>query len=249
MIDPIELHRLADGDVSAEESAVLRDRLQASPNDMREYESIVTLKRAMVQYVKPVDSKEAWKACRLRIRDLERARSTERIVTRYAWALCGVFFIAIVGGGLANRARTDQAVSISDISRIATTLAPPRTPPKKDAARERWLDDLLGQARRSVDPNRLEIVQYANGQLDGRPVTAFYLQDTTGRLTLLAMPGAFSLQGAPALPADRTFKLGHLQGLNCVVWSDGKDTWCLVANRDYEDLVNTASLLTQAPPR
>lgn len=245
MIDPNELHALADGELSAERSEELRQMLQRSEVHRRQLESIVALKTVIRSQSANLEVGDAWVACRARIKELDRAKATERIVGRYSWALCGVFFVAIVAGGFANRNVHRNSVSVSDFSRIATTIAPAQQPPAQDAARERWLDSLLGAARRSVDPNRLEIVGYAMGELDMRPVTAFYLKDHLGRVALLAMPGNLDLQGSQPLSKDGRFKVGHLGGQNCVVWSDGEHTWTVVGNRGYEDLVRTASILQQ----
>jgi anti-sigma factor RsiW len=249
MIDPIELHAFADGELSAEREAVLRKQLAESPQAQAELQSILALKKALRDKCLATDCKQEWSMCIGRLNELDRSRRAERFVGRYAWALCGVFLLTILGGGLTSRNDRTDSVSMSDISRIATTLAPSRTPPVQDAARERWLDDLLGQARKSVDPNRVRILGYSDGQLDGRPVTSFSLEDGKGKFALLVMPGVFNLEGTRELRPDQDFKLGHLQGLNCVVWTDGRNTLAVVGKRNHEDLIQVATGLQQGATR
>ncbi|MGV3614821.1 MAG: anti-sigma factor family protein [Fimbriimonas sp.] len=246
MIDPIELHALADGELTPAQAEALRKQVEASPAAQAELQSIMALKRVLRDRVAATDCGDEWRACVGRLNELDRARRAEKFVGRYAWGLCGVFLLTILAGGLTTRNNRSDSVSMSDISRIATTLAPQRTPPALNAARERWLDGLLGQARQSVDPNRVQILGYSDGQLDGRPVTVFSLQDVSGKFTLLVMPGVLNLEGTKELPRDQVFKLGHLQGMNCVVWTDGRNTLAVVANRNHEDLIQVATSLQRA---
>jgi anti-sigma factor RsiW len=249
MIDPIELHAFADGELSSAREAVLRKQLAESPQAQAELQSILALKKALREKCIATECRLEWAGCVGRLNELDRARRAERFVGRYAWALCGVFLITILAGGLTSRNDGPESVSMSDISRIATTLAPSRTPPVQDEARERWLDDLLGQARKSVDPNRVRILGYSGGQLDGRPVNVFSLQDGHGKFALLVLPGVYNLEGTQELPQDQAFKLGHLQGLNCVVWTDGRNTLSVVGKRTHEDLIQVATGLQQGTAR
>jgi anti-sigma factor RsiW len=249
MIDLNELHAYADGELTPEEAAALQTRLQTSPEAQAHLDAILALKRALREKVAAVDCRAEWRGCVGRLNELDRTRRVERFVGRYAWAVCGVFLITILAGGLTNRTGRSDSVSMSDISRIVTTLAPRRTPPALDAARERWLDELLGQARQSVDPQRMQILGYADGHLDGRRVTTFSIRDANGDFALLVMPGVLNLEGTAALPQDQVFKLGHLQGLNCVAWTDGNNTLAVVADRTYEELVQVATSLQRAAGR
>lgn len=248
MIDPKDLHALADGELSSQEEARVRRLLADSPQAQAELESIQALKHALRSKCTSTQCSQEWLLCVGRLNEIDRSRRAERFVGRYAWALCGVFLVTILAGGITNRNDRSDSVSMSDLSRIATTLAPARTPPVQDAARERWLDDLLGQARKSVDPNRVRILGYSDGQLDGRPVTMFSLLDGKGKFALMVMPGVVNLEGTQDLPREQVFKLGHLQGLNCVVWTDGRNTLAVVAKRTHEDLIEVATGLQQGAP-
>lgn len=246
MIDPIELHALADGELTAIAAAELKRRLAASPADQAHYESIVALKKSLGRLT-VIECRTEWKGCVKRLNEMDRSRRVEHFASRYAWALCGVFFVAIVAGGTLSRNKLRDTVTMADFSRIATTIAPMQTPPK-DIQRERWLDNLLGQARQSVDPRRMKILGYANGHLDGRPVTTFALRDATGTFSLLVLPGSASLEGDSQLEAAKGFKLGHLMGVNCVAWTDGRNTFAAVADRSFEELVQVATNVSQPAP-
>ena len=242
MIDPIELNALADGELSPKEAEALRRRLEASPEDLAAYDSIVRVKQLLSTHSERVECRTEWKACVGRLDELDRTRRAERFVGRYAWVLCGVFFLAITAGGLTSRDRKSDSVTVSDLSRVATILNPRQTPPIQNEAREKLLDDLLGEARQSVDPRRMDIVGYSAGHLDGRPVTAFTLRDPNGTFGLLVLPGVLDLEGTAPL-SDRAYKMGHLQGLNCIAWTDGQSTFSVVGDRAYEDLVAVATAL------
>lgn len=241
MIDPIELNALADGQMTPDEAKAMQAALRGHPASSAEYQSILMVKRLLKERTPEIEYRDSWRICVGRLDELDRSRRAESLVTRYAWAFCGVFLIAILVGGMNKRATRSETVNIADLSRIVTSLAPSRTPPPAaDAARNRWLDQLLGQARRSVDPNRMEIIGYAYGTLDDRPVTHFALRDSSGPLALLVIPGTVPDQSSQP---EKVFRLGHLQGMNCVVWTDNNVTLAVVGDRTHQDLVRAAVML------
>lgn len=245
MIDPIELNALADGQLTSEEANRVRSAMEADSKARVEYAAIVLVKRIVREKTSAPEHHDAWRACVGRLDELDRSKRAETLVTKYAWAFCGVFLVAILVGGMNKRATHSDTVNIADLSRIVTSLTPRKSPPPAaEAARNRWLDQLLGQARRSVDPNRMEIIGYTNGTLDDRPVTHFALRDSSGPLALLVIPGTV---GNKDPQGEKVFHLGHLQGMNCVVWTDRNVTLAVVADRTHQELVRAAVLLQGGP--
>lgn len=242
MIDPMELHALADGELSPSEAADLHRRLAASPDAQAELQSIMALKRALRDKVTVIDCRSEWKACLSRIDEIDRTRKVERFVGRYAWALCGALFLVIAAGGLQKRSGSTASVNTADLSRVVTSLSPRRVPPAQSEAREQWLNEIMGQARQSADPTRMEILGYSDGQLDGRPVTCLSLRDAVGDLALFVMPGVVNIEGKTD-QQNPTFRFSHLQGLNCVSWTDGRYTLALVSGRSFDDIAQAAERL------
>jgi len=243
MIDPIELHALADGELGAAEKKRLERLVAESPIDAAEYEAILNLKAVLHTKVEPVgDCQLQWKACVGRLNEMDKTRRIERFVGRYAWGVCGAFALAIVGSGFLKRANPSTQVQSADLARVVATLNPSPEPPSPDQqARDRWLDALLGQARQSIDPNRLQIRSAATGELDGRPVTRLALRDPIGDMALLVIPDVLNFDGMGEMTGKQGYRLGRIEGMNCVAWSDGRNSLVLIADRSHEDLATIAS--------
>lgn len=243
MIDPIELHALADGELSPERAREVERWLANSPEASAEYRSIVVLKTALKKHTPGVDCGQQWKACAGRLKELERTRKVERLVSgRFAWGLAGSLAAAILVAGAVGRGRDTASVHSADLVSMVANLTPSRAPAAKNDPRfSRELEDLLSQARVSLDPRRLEVRSWATGDLDGRPVTRFGLRDASGDLALLVVPGELRVDGVGEVGGGRSPWMGHIEGLNCVAWSVGGNTLVLVGDREYEDLAQTAS--------
>lgn len=245
MIDPIELHALADGEVTPEERRAIEAALSASPPAQAEYRAIVELKQVLRTSVAPIECRQEWKACVGRLNEIDKARRIEGFVGRYAWGLCGSFFVAIVAGAMLTRTPDSSRVQSADLARMVSNLVPTRMPKaSSNGEMDRWVDSLLGQARRSIDPNRMQVRGAATGYLDGRPVTRLTLRDGMGDLALIVVSDVLPLENMPEIQRDRGYRQGHIMGMNCVVWSDGRNTLALVGDREVERLADTASRLT-----
>jgi hypothetical protein len=241
MIDPLELHAYVDGELGKEEQARIRQQLDKDPESLREVERIRNLKQALRTHVAAPDCRSEWNRCSARIKELQKTRRTERFVTRNAWALCGVFFLAIVAGGYLNRSTANgSTVQNADLARMVATLAPvggPRSQAPHEV--ELWMDSMLGQARQSIASSRLDIRGAATGMVDGRRITRLACTDAKGDFSLVVVDGILDASNLPS-HSDPRFKIAKIQGVNCVLWTDGRSTLCLVADRSYDDLVKLA---------
>lgn len=247
MIDPIELHELADGELSKERAEAVRRLLAESPEANREYEAILAVKTVLRERVSSVECRQEWKACVGRLNELDRTRKVERLVSgRFAWGLCGVFFVAIIVAGFGHRGVPTSNEQSATLARMAASIGPSRNAPVSPdrQALDSSLDAMLKQARVWIDPNRMELKNWAFGNLDGRPVARVTLRDANGDLALMVVADVIEFDGLGALPQDHSFRLGHVQGMNCVAWTDGTNTLVLVGRRTYEDLASVASRLT-----
>jgi len=241
-----DLHALADNELTPAEAALLRETLKSDPVAAAEFDAILNLKDCIREKVRPVPCDDTWKACLGRIKEVEKTRRTEAFVGKYSWALCAAFFGLIVVGGYFHRGGTTANVESADIARMITNLVPTSapTPPRSNEALSRWLDSLLGQARQSVDPARLQILNVAEGQVDGRRVVRFALRDASGDLALLVIPSAVGFAGMEAVPTNGKYVSGHVGRVNCVAWNAGNASLVLFAERPHADLARVGDRIS-----
>ncbi|AIE83548.1 anti-sigma factor family protein [Fimbriimonas ginsengisoli] len=246
MIDPIELHAWADGEIAPERESAIRTALAESPESRAELEAILGVKRLLREKVKPVECHAEWKACASRIKELNRTRKVERFVSgRTAWGLAGGLFGVILLAGMFKHAPEDANIHSADLARLVTNFGPSRG---MDPATKKDVDQLLIEAGQSLDPNRLSVLSSARGEVDGRPVTRLALRDAAGDLALVMVPDLLQLDGLGEVRRDHSYRLGHIGQWNCIAWAEGRYTMMLVADRSYEDLVTTASRITLNSP-
>jgi len=241
MIDPIELHGLADGELAAEREAEIKRQLAECQASQAEFQSILAVKSALREKVAPLEYKRAWKGCVGRLNEIDRTHKIERLVSgRFAWGLCGVFFAAIIFAGYTQHGDRDPNQQSADLARLVGSLGPSKSADAASRALDKSMDDLLKKARVSIDPNRMEIMSRAYGDLDGRSVMRVTLRDASGDLALLVVHGLMPLDGLGELARDHAIKVGHVQDKRCVAWSDGANTLVLVGDRAYDDLATSA---------
>jgi anti-sigma factor RsiW len=244
MIDLKDLHALADGELAPSEAAALREAMKSDPVTLTEYNAILNLKDCLRDKVRPVpvDCEEAWRGCVGRLNELDKTRRVEGFVGRYAWALCGAFFLMIAFGGMLNRGSGSGAVQTADLARMVTNLVPTSrsVPPQSTTAVNQWAQDLLGQAKNSVDPARMQIRGAAQGFVDGRLVTRFGLRDANGDLALLVIPDTASFDGMPTVAGSQRYRAARMGNVNCVAWTSGGSSLVLFSERTHEDLAKVA---------
>jgi anti-sigma factor RsiW len=97
MIQRLDLHALADGELDKGEAKLLREALRDDPQAQAEYEVILNFKEMVVQQSVRHEAEDCWKACQVRMNEIDRSRRVESFVGRYAWAMCAVFFVLILG--------------------------------------------------------------------------------------------------------------------------------------------------------
>jgi len=241
MIDSLELHALADGELSADERQRLELQLQQDAALKREYDAICTVKQAIRIHVRPVPCDPQWNACSARIAALKRTKRVEQVTGKYAWALCGGLAVFILLVGVSNRSQNPGGVPGSEIASATANLVPAGAPPSQQHAFvEQWLDGLLGQARRSISPERMQIVGAATGDLEGRRITRLSLRDASGDLGLIAVSGIVRFNGFQPYQSAQGFVTGKVQGADCIAWTDSSNTYVLIGSRSYDDLVAVA---------
>ncbi|CAN5430017.1 hypothetical protein BH11ARM1_BH11ARM1_17760 [soil metagenome] len=240
MIDPLELHAYADGQLSKQDEGRVRASLKQDAAAQAELDSILSLKKAL-HSVDAVECSAAWAKCVGRLDELDKANRTESFVGRYAWALCGVFFLCILGGGMFNRMSPGSQMQAADVARAAASLTPAAGPRSQEPAEvAHFLDDLVGKASKSLTPDRLQVVNGATGEVDGHRVSKLGLHDADGDLCLIIINDVLDLSNLKQA-SDPNFRVGSLQGMNSVAWTENNVTMILAGNRPFDALVSAAT--------
>lgn len=243
MIDPLELHAYADGQLEATDRARVSRQLETDPASKAQLDSILSLKQFVSTNCQAVECKDEWKKCLGRLNELDKAKRTESFVGKYAWALCGVFFVAILMGGVMSRNNPNSGRESADLARLAASFSPAGAPVSKEpVAMRRWLDSLVGQAAASVSPERLDIVSASTGELDGSRAAKLVLRDSGGDMALVMVNSNLNLDELP-MGGEQPYHVGQLQGSNCIAWHDRENTLVLVGNRPYDELIPVANKL------
>ncbi len=238
MIDPLKIHALADGEVPPSELAALRDEVSACEESSRELQAIKDLK-ALMSRATPVECEDTWKACTKRLNEIDKTRRVENTVGRYAWGLCGAFFVAIVFGGYMSRTGSNGVVRSGDVPRMVSGLIPfssfkSKTP--QDA--RQWMS--ANAADVSMPSNRIRILGGEIGQSnDGHKLLRLKLQDNRGDMDLIVIFGADQVDGLKQV--DGQFQQGVIDELKCVAWHSKGQAMILVGDRSADELQAIAS--------
>jgi hypothetical protein len=236
----LDLHALADGELSVEQATGLKQRVQSDASLRREHEAILNLKDLVRDKSLKYESDECWKACVGRLNELDRSRKVNSFVSRYAWAFCGVLFAAIVGARFFVKDVRGDSVRAADIGRIFPIQGNPHAPVTPSQMQE--YASLLNLAKQAVDPNALHLVCPPHQALMGDiSITRLDLQDGhSGVLELYLVPAQVNFEDTQPLGSDPSVSAGVIAGngtsLNCLVWSSDGRTLVLAGDRQEADL-------------
>ncbi|MEZ0324411.1 MAG: anti-sigma factor [Fimbriimonas sp.] len=235
MIDPLELHAYADKELDRESEDRVRRQLQDCSASQAELETILGLKATLTKHCESHDCKDQWKACVGRLDELDKVKRTESFVGKYAWALCGLFFMFIFVGGIATRLSSSNGMGSPDLARAVASLGQPISPSSQQPKEVRkWLDSLVGKASELISPENVIIGPVATGEIDGYRVSQINMRDGKGNLALLLMNADLDISDMPSWTQD--LKVGKLQGVNCLIWNDQGYTLVFAGDRPYDQL-------------
>lgn len=246
MIEITELHAYVDGELTKAETEKVRLAIAGDAKLAAEARAIETMKEAVQRHARPCDCEDSWRVCVGRLNELDKTRRVEGFFGRYAWALCGTVFAAIVVGGLMNRGPATATVGSTDLARMASSLGPGGQAPQATRADRAWIDQLLGQAAVSLNPSRLYAGPITIGELDGHRVARVPLHDAQGDLALFVFDNDVRFGGLVPLDDQDRYAAGKIAKLNCVAWATPRGSFVLVGDRSPQDLSNAASRLPAA---
>ncbi|CAN5496388.1 hypothetical protein BH11ARM2_BH11ARM2_34400 [soil metagenome] len=241
MIEMLELHAYVDGEMAKKDAERVRAAISSDPKLATEVRAIETLKAATLRHARPCECEDSWRVCVGRLNELDRTRRVEGFFARYAWALCGAAFVAIVTAGLLNRGPASATVGSTDLARVASALGSGASAPQPTPAERQWVRNLLGQAAASLDPNRLSAGPMALGEFDGHRVARIPVRDGKGDLALFVFENDVRFGGLVPLDDHAQYAAGKIAQLNCVAWATSRGSFVLVGDRSPQDLGAVAS--------
>lgn len=231
MNEYLDLHALADGQLSGEEKAAAEERLRNCERSRAEYRAVQELKAGLASRCAGIDCSHTWSRCQERLKDVDKARKVEGFVGRYAWGLCGVFFLAIVVAGSMNR--FGSTVRPGDVARISASMSPlPFGSGATNDNRPKWFDGIMPPME--VEPEKVRIVGAASGMMDGHRVGKVHLVDPIGPMALFMFENTAGIDAGQANPQG--FCLCSVNGSNGIGWSEPPHSYFLIGDRSFEDL-------------
>ncbi len=227
---PIFLHGLVDGQLTPEEQQEAQRQLKAQPELNHELQWAQTGKELLRTRCRSEFDRAAWNKCVQRLDAIDKTRSTERFVTRHAWALSAACLAIIIIGATANRISPNRTLSATQ---VATFLAP-----WSGGQGESRGTNL--EAAQSLDLSGYQIIREDRAMLDQHPVLRLSLRDQLGGLVLVGVQGTHQLPGVEQAAAINGFRTGQVNGVPCVSWHMRGQTFLLAGNRPDRELLELA---------
>lgn len=239
MSDWLEIHALADNELSAEEKAQLEAKLRTCEQSKREYETVLNLKDLLQTRVEPQTCTRTWTQCKGRLKELEQRQRVERFVTRYAWGLCGGIFVVLVGGAWFNRASGNE-VRTGDVARMVAGIGPTS---RQSGSDPEELKNWLPANRRTlptINLGDLQVMGIGKGHYHGLPYAIFEVNDKGAQMELIVIDGVDRVEGLESLVENPQFQAGMMGQRNCVSWKDRDFTLILMGDRTTTELTDAA---------
>ncbi len=243
MTDPINLHALADGELSSSEAKALHEALKTDARASAEHDAILNLKEMVAKNAVRHMEDEAWKGCLKRLDAIDKSRRVEGFVGRYAWALCGIMFAFILSGRYAMRNVQGDTANTADITQL---LRGSRAASPEEQARAREYEALLKGVAGSLDREEVQIRDVLVGKVHDTPAARFLMRDIEGDFVLTRIDDHLNLQDTVPVPSVPGMSAGVADGQNCLVWHTPGHTWILCGSRALSQLGEVASKLAGA---
>ncbi len=240
MMEPTQLHALADGELTPGEAHALREALKTDPRAAGEVDAVLNFKEFLARNSVRHADEDAWRACVRRLDAIDRSRRAEGFVSRYAWALCGVMFLFIVSGRAAMRNVRGDSARPADLARF---LGAPARVTERNRMDSRLYEAILGQVGRNLDPKEIQFGMPSSGNVNGFPAQRFPMRDGEGDLVLTHVGGLLDLQYTEPLPSNADVSFGMVDGTNGLVWHRAGETWVLSGARSVNALDEVATRL------
>jgi hypothetical protein len=244
MSDWLDIHGLADEQLTAEEKARVNERLAGCEKSQRELRAIQAVKDTVGARRDTVTCEETWKRCQKRLDEMDKTHRIEGFVGRYAWAMCSLFLAFIIGAGILNRGK--PSLGAVDVPRMAANMTPFLTSP---ASQDTNTQQSFLRANAIPAPNqqiargsKVYIIQGARAVIDGRRLTRLDFQDgpgPRGQLILIGLEGT-PIEGVEPVPGREGYFYAQVNDSNCVTWQEAGFTFVLQGWRSVDELCEFA---------
>jgi anti-sigma factor RsiW len=236
MIPKYELmSALADGTLDAADKERAEQLLQADHEALSEFEWAVMLKQSVREHCRPVAASEEWRAAKSRLDEIDRVKKAEHFVSKYSWALCGIFLVAIVSAAVFNRG-VSRPLGNAHVAGLFSGLQ--LEPAGSETQVIESVRKRLGEVPKPVAHLPGRVTHVACGQIDGRSAIRLSLQDSAGQLTFFSIRSTTSIDALQRVEGD--YQLGLLGGVPAVAWVDGGYLLILAGDRSFETLIQSA---------
>lgn len=237
MSDVLEIHALADGALSPEETARVEARIANCARSMAEYKAIVATRQASASLSGSVTCDNTWATCCKRLDELDKSSRVESFVGRYAWGLCSVFLFLILGAGMLNRA-SGSTLATQDVAQMLSGAGASTSAPRSNAPEEmsRWVRDVVGPAPVTIQLDRVQIIDALERVIDGRRVVRLALRDRLGFATLVVIPDADRIENMQPTTATEGYCMGAIGGAPCLSWTEGGFAFLVTGDRSAAGL-------------
>ncbi len=243
MTEPDIWHAYVDGELSTQEKANCQALVEQSCECRSAVVSIESLKNFTRTNAAEIHCEKTWEHCCGRLHELERTTKADRFIARYAWGICGVLFISIIGGGMVNRMNGGSHVDSAAFMQNAASLGPSIAPSSKDRAQGDWVAEILGEARSVINANNIRVKGLEIGDIAGFPAKKLLLEDNAGTLSLLLTDVDLAVDGMEPVEGSNVYLHTGMGIGGCVRWRMNGRTFFLIGNRSTESLVAVAEKL------
>lgn len=238
MKELLDIHALADGELSKEESQALRKLIASNPAVEAEFSSISNFVDFVSSNAARHQADDCWKACVIRLNELDRSKKVEGFMGRYAWAMCATLFALIIGGRYAVKDVRGESARSADLIRIF------RSAPKDQSQNQQLYAHLFEGSKQAR--SGLRIREHATGSILDVPVDRFTIQDRKGDLTYFIIQDIVNFEDATEVTSGSGIFGGMISspdsqgapGLNCVIWTDQGQTRVLLGPRSISELAD-----------
>ncbi len=222
MSEYLDIHALADGELTPEQADALRAQLASHPGLDAELQSILLVKSTLRSTIAGVSDAECWSQCRERIAAIDRTSRTNSFVSRYSWAMCGSLIAGILIVGAAQRGmNSSKPFDPNSVPLLASAFSAPGTASTPKASQfDRWL-------------NRVRVLEQRVGTFDGKPASRSILQDGNGRYLLFIVADCKTVNGACP---EKKFVPGEVDGMNTISWAKDGYAFTLIGKNQTSEL-------------
>ncbi|MBS1714104.1 MAG: hypothetical protein JST30_07170 [Armatimonadetes bacterium] len=231
-----KVHALADGELQGEEQAEALAFLDSDPRAKAEHQWAVYLKQTLQDKVQPVRDDEAWSVCRERIRALDKRKSAEVFVGKYAWAFCLIFLVGIFSAATLNRTGRMRPLANEHVAALFNGLTPLSFPDSQQAFDSAY--NSVGAPPATVDGDA-KVRSLEIGYVDGRKAAHMILEDHIGPMDLFVLSGTSSVEGIEQ--REGGYLWGQVNGVPAISWTESGCLFLVVTHRDPDGLRSAAS--------